>query len=167
LEAQTRKQFYEVSRLAEQECKKEVPVATTPDWWQTRIGGDRPQAVVYYREWDGTKYGSYTHHVSIPHYSKPKGFKPSLPSMSKGKHQGTLVLRDNSKIIVCCASRQEAGRVISSLRSFTGDYARGAKAKYGEYGDDELKKVKTRPIRLDYYSTGQKNSTPDWSVSLV
>jgi hypothetical protein len=53
------------------------------------------------------------------------------------------------------------------MRAFLGDYTRGAKARYGEYGEEELRKVKTRPIRLDYYSTGQKNAIPDWSVSLI
>jgi hypothetical protein len=154
------------AQLALKGCGCDSAIATLPDWWTTRIGADRPQAVVYYREWDGNKFGKYTHSLSIPHYSKPKGYKPNLPQIKKGGYSAVLKLKDNSQIVVNCESITEAKRVINSLRPLVGTFAKGSRVKYGEYGDGSLKKVTTKAVRLDFYSKGQENSTPDWSVNL-
>ena len=157
--------FEEIADTAGLSCSINV-VATFPDSWAGKVPDDRPQAVVYYREWNGSKFGDYKCHVSIPHYSKPKGFKPSLPTIKKGSFFGILKLKDNSQIYVNCESTNEAKRVVTSLRQFTGVQGKGAKAKYGEYGDGDLKKVTVKPVRLDFYSKGTANATPDWSVYL-
>lgn len=155
------------AQLALKGCQSNMAVATIPDWWQTRIGADRPQAVVYFREWNGKKFGDYTHQVSIPHYSKPKNYKPQFPIMKKGDNNGIMVLKDNSKIVVNCVSKNEAKKMLDFLKSLVGvAYAKKVFTKFGAYQDGSLKKVETKAVRLDFYSKGQEFSAPDWSVDL-
>jgi hypothetical protein len=154
------------AQLALKGCSSSSNVVTFPDSWAGKITDDRPQAVVYYREWNGSKFGDYKHHVSIPHYSKPKGYKPSLPTIKKGSFFGILTFKDNSKIHVNCESINEAKRVVNALKQLSGIKGKGAQGTYGEIGDRELKKVTTKPVRLDFYSKGRENSIPDWSVDL-
>jgi hypothetical protein len=160
------KMFESVANTEALQCKSCDAVVTFPDSWAGKVPDERPQAVVYYREWNGSKFGAYTHSVHIPHYSKPKGFKPSLPIIKKGEFFGILKFRDNSQIYVNCESITEAKRVISALRQFSGIAAKGARGKYGEYGDGDLKRVTTKAVRLDFYSKGRSQGFVDWSVEL-
>ena len=156
------------AQLALKGCQSDKAVATLPDWWQTRIGADRPQAVVYFREWDGKKFGSYTHQVSIPHYSKPKTYKPQFPIMKKGDENGIMVLSDNSKIVVNCVSKNEAKKMLDFFKRLVSvTYAKKVFTKFGTYGEGGLKKVETKAVRLDFYSRGQEFAAPDWSVDLL
>lgn len=154
------------AQLALKGCTSSSNVVTFPDSWAGKVDGDRPVAVIYYREWNGSKFGDYKHSVSIPWYSKPKGYKPSLPIIKKGSFFGILKFKDNSQIYVNCESINEAKRIISALKPLSGTKAQGAKAKYGEYGDGSLKRVQTKGVRLDFYSKGRANAIPDWSVDL-
>lgn len=165
-ETATQKLFESVANTEGLQCKMGVTSVTFPDSWAGKVPDERPQAMVYYREWNGSKWGNYAHSVSIPHYSKPKGFKPSLPIIKKGSFFGILKFKDNSQIIVNCESITEAKRVINALKQFSGIQAKGARAKFGEYGDGDLKRVTTKAVRLDFYSKGRANALPDWSVDL-
>lgn len=165
-ETATAKLFESVANTEGLQCSMGATSVTFPDSWAGKVPDDRPQAVVYYREWNGSKFGLYKHSVSIPHYSKPKGFKPTLPIIKKGSSFGILKFKDNSQIIVNCESITEAKRVINALKQFSGIQAKGARAKFGEYGDGDLKRVTTKAVRLDFYSKGRANALPDWSVDL-
>jgi len=153
------------AQLALKGCSSSSNVSTFPDSWASRIPDERPQAAIYYREWSNGKWGKYTCSVHIPYYSKPKGFKPTLPTIKKGGYFGILKLKDNSQIYVNCESIQECKRVISMLKGFTGTEGKGAKAKYGEFGDGDLKKVTVKAVRLDFYPKG-KSEGVGWSVDL-
>ncbi|WP_055074408.1 hypothetical protein [Pseudanabaena sp. 'Roaring Creek'] len=138
-----------------------------PDWWQTRLNSDRPQLAILYREWDGRKFGTYYHTQHIPHYSKPKNYKPKFPDIKKGGIQATLTLNDNSKIIVNCATNTEAKRVINAYKTFVdGKFLKGVKNPKLAERPDELKKVTTRAVRAEFYSKGQLDLKPDWSIDL-
>jgi hypothetical protein len=156
--------FEEIADTAGLSCSINV-TATLPDSWMSKIPDERPQAAVYYREWNNGKWGDYTCSVHIPYYSKPKGFKPSLPIIKKGGHFGILKLKDNSQIYVNCESPQEAKRVIAELRKFTGVEGKGARPRFGEYGDGDIKKVTVKAVRLDYYPKGKAGGV-GWSVQL-
>ncbi len=138
---------------------------TIPDWWQTRIGSDRPVLSILYRENNGGRWGDYYHTVNIPHYAYPQGYKPTLPIISKGKYQATAILKDNSKIIINGSSMAEARKAINQLVQLTGQYASDATITISER-KDELKKVRTKAVRGSFFSTGYQNSNPDWTIEL-
>lgn len=156
------------AQLALKGCGCDSAIASFPDWWDTRINSDRPQLAILYREWDGRKFGAYYHTQHIPHYNKPKSYKPKFPDIKKGDMMGLLTLNDNSKIIVNGATNTETKRVISAYKAFIdGKFLKGVKNPRIVERPDELKKVTTRAIRAEFYSKGQLNLKPDWSLELT
>ena len=152
------------------QCKENDCVAAVPDWWQVRLGTDRPQLLVQYARkfsdgtWDKSKYV-----VSIPHWSKSKDLTTidDFPTYQKGQYQGTTIFSDNSKLIVNCVSSAEAQRVtdkllltiptIKKLNSvYTTTFRRGV----------ALAEITVYPRLIKYFSKGQQNMTPDWTKKL-
>ena len=161
-------EFSKSAQLAIKGCECDgTAIAIFPDWWQTKLNADRPQLAILYREWDGRKFGAYYHTQHIPHYNKPKSYKPTFPDIKKGNIMGMLTLTDNSKIIINGASNAEVKKVINAFKTFVdGKFKKGIKEpKLGER-PDEIKKVTTRAIRAEFYSKGQLDTKPDWSIEL-
>jgi hypothetical protein len=149
-----------------------VAVASVPEWWAVRPGADRPQlAVIFANVLSTGKLGRSYWTLHIPHYNKPKGFKPSIPTYMKGDWQGTLVLTDNSKMVVNCESKQECMKVLNKLKilvpfELRSKNGKAIKPKILEYPNKTFKGVRVVPIRADFYSKGKENAAPDWSVRL-
>jgi hypothetical protein len=153
------------------------PVAS-PEWWEVRVGSGRPQAVVNFREIaPGTqcqgvkkKYGTGSWSMTIPHYNRPKGFKPQIPDYQKGDFEGVLTLNDNSKLVVNCISAAECKRVINALKAYIDPQMLPAKGglKVGER-NGVYKKVRVTATRLKFYHAGQQNFDPkkDFVVRFV
>ncbi len=172
-EADNYKLLYErIAQLEGLQCSPSNAIASVPEWWQIRAESQRPQLVVLFAEVLSTgKLTTSRWSLTIPHYARPKGFKPSIPSYEKGNWEGILVLTDNSKIIVNASSASECKRVINRLKilipnNYRSVDGKAIKAKVGERTGTGLKKAKVIPIRADFYSSGAKSLTPDFTINL-
>jgi hypothetical protein len=144
--------------------------STIPEWWAVRPGANRPQFVILFAEIYGSgKLGKSRWQLTIPHYNRPKGAKPSIPRYNKGDWMGTLTLSDNSKIRVNAASSSECKRVLNKLKilipaEYRLSRGKAIKPTIMERADGGLKNCTVVPIRGDYYKFGQQQGLPDWSV---
>jgi hypothetical protein len=142
-----------------------VPVAAAPDWWQVRLGANRPQIVCIFRRQNTRTY----HSLSIPH---PKiTTKPTtqlIPSYQKGNIQGMLILSDNSKFIVNCNSETEANRICNIAASLISDEFLSIPFKIwiSERKGEPVSEDLMTPTTIMYYPTGQKNSNPEWYFAI-
>jgi hypothetical protein len=152
------------AKLLKAQCELE-PVAATPDWWQVRLGSDRPQIVCVFRKGATRTY----HSLSIPH---PKSVElPTeaiLPAYQKGNWQGMIVLRDNSKFIVNCISAGEAERICAIAASkIIGSYLPNPyKVWITERKGEPVGESQMKPSSILYFSQGQKNLKPDWRFAI-
>lgn len=172
-EADTYKLLYErIAKLEALQCEQNNAIAAVPEWWQIRPEAQRSQLVVLFAEVKSTgKLGDSRWTLAIPHYNRGKGFKPKIPDYNKGSWEGILVLKDNSKIIVNAKDRTECTRVINALKiNVPVEYrvvnGKAIKAKIGERVNSDLKECRVTAIRADFFSTGQRNLKPDWSIDL-
>lgn len=145
----------------------EPPIAVIPEWWQVRIGADRPQLVCLFGEKNRNgKIGRTRWPLTIPHYIGPQ--KPQLPAYTKGQWEGILTLRDNSKLIVNAVSKSEAERVISALQKYINpQMLQGSESKIGIRKGKKLKQVLVFPTSVRFFKTGQKNTVPTWTTKLL
>ena len=143
-------------------------VAAIPDWWQLRLGSNRPQLLVLYARkfgdgtWDKAKYV-----LSIPHWSKPKVLTKieDFPVYDKGDFQGTRVFADNSKLIVNAVSASEALRVLDKIcESLSPAIVNESDTSVADRRGNALRKIKVFPRMARYFASGQKNLEPTWSV---
>ena len=152
------------SRLAEIEalqCKDSECFAVVPEWWQVRIGSDRSQAVVLVREIlnDG-KLGSCWS-MSIPHYNKPKTFKPVFPDYFKGDRELIYTFKDNSKFIMNGQNDSECLKVWNYVKTLVNQsMLTGKNPRYGDRSG-EYKKCKVKAVRLKFFAQGQKGLSPN------
>lgn len=145
----------------------EPPIAAIPEWWPLRIGAERPQLVVFFAEKrPNGKLGRTRWPITIPHYNS-RNTRPNLPTYRKGQWQGMLTLKDNSKLIVNAISQQEAERVINAIKPLIApNYLIGAELKVGIRKGKVLKNCVVKPTSARYFSSGQKNTVPDWAIDL-
>lgn len=139
-------------------------IASIPEYWQTRIGADRPQLIVQYGQLfsDGT-IGPSKYQVSIPHYSGAAGSVPALTNYTKGQWMGIQTLSDNSKIIVNAVSISEADFVLDQMLGYVdGAFTGNTKRTHSYRKGEELSQIEVTPVWVKYHSEGQKNSQPDW-----
>jgi len=142
-------------------------VAVIPDWWQVRLGANRPQLLILYARkfsdgtWDKPKYV-----LSVPHWNKSKDATvlADFPEYEKGDFQGTRVLPDNSKLIVNALSRDEALRVIAKLSaSIPTEMIEFAQTSVADRRGAPLRQIKVFPRIARYFVSGQKDLKPTWS----
>lgn len=169
LEADTYKLLYErIAKLEALQCEQSDDcVAAVPEWWQVRVG-QRPQLVVLYAEVqkDG-KLGNSRWAMTIPHYSKKNTYKPSFPTYNKGDFEGMLRLADNSNIIVNASTAAECKRVLNALKQFLPQpMLKGSTMKVGQRFGMDFKKVKVTAVSAKFFSNGQHNAKPDWTINL-
>jgi hypothetical protein len=158
--ANLRNEFDNMLALAAQGCASE-PVSAIPDWWQVRIGADRPQIVVAFRKADSTTY----HQISIPHpESTVKWAENLMGDYRKGPWSGILTLKDNSKFIINCETKAEAQRMVNIAKSlirpdmiFSPSVEQFTERKGHAVGVAQM-----RGRQAYYFSTGQKSAKPDW-----
>ena len=103
--------------------------------------------------------------------STPASSGSSTGTYEKGSWEGILVLKDNSKIIVNAKDRSECAKVINALKinvpvEYRTVKGKPAKAKIGERINSDLKQCKVTAIRASFFSTGQRDMKPDWSIDL-
>ena len=174
-EADAYKLLYErIFELESHQCNDANAVASMPEWWKPRRGSDIPQlAIIFAEQFKTGKLGDGRWTLHIPHYSKPRGFKPSVPGYSKGNFQGILKLNstDGTKIVVNAATDSECKRMINKLKilipvNFRVKNGKAIKPRVTQDPDGGLKECQVIPIRGDFYSKGQLNSKPDWSIDL-
>jgi hypothetical protein len=146
------------------------PIAAIPEWWPIRLGAGRPQLVVLYARkfndgtWDRAKYA-----VSIPHWSKSKDETKEIefPIYDKGDYQGTRVFADNSKLIVNCIDEQECEWVLDDLTAHLPlEISDLAQTSIANRKGSPLRKIKVFPRRAKFFSTGQRDTYPDWSIKI-
>ena len=146
----------------------EPSIAAIPDWWQIRLGANRPQLLILYARkfndgtWDKPKYV-----LSIPHWNKSKieTVFSDFPTYDKGDFQGTRVLPDNSKLIVNALTSDEARRVIAKLSAgIPADMIEFAQTSIADRRGAPLRKITVYPRIVRYFATGQKDLAPTWSI---
>lgn len=146
------------------------PIAAIPEWWPIRLGANRPQLVVLYARkfndgtWDRSKYA-----ISIPHWTKTKEQTKliTFPTYDKGDYQGTRVFSDNSKLIVNCLDEQECQFVLDDITAhLPSEIASLAQTSIANRKGDPLRKITVYPRRAKYFSTGQRDTYPDWSIKI-
>jgi len=154
------------------ECEpKNDPIAVVPDWWQVRLGADRPQLMVTYAAkfadgtWDKAKYV-----ISIPHWKKSEAMTEpeDFPIYQKGQYQGVMVLTDNSKIIVNAFSPEGALMSIDKIALGVQPlFLSGAVTKVASRRGRTLSSVIIYPRSARYFATGQLDLTPNWVKRFV
>lgn len=145
-----------------------VPVAAVPEHWQVKVGADRPQLAILLQEvgTDGKLGGSYWS-MSVPHYAGPQDLPLEL-EYQKGKYYAVATLKDNSKIVCNAVSTEEAKRVVQQLAELVNPslVPTPLDIQAGERNGKSFSSKTARAVRLQYYSTGQKNMIPDWEHDL-
>ena len=149
------------------QCKECTAIAAVPEWWQVRLEGQRPQLVLQFAELrdDGSK-GSPKYAFTIPHYigNKEPEISP-VSSYQKGSTEGILTLKDNSKVIVNAISKDACLRVIAESKLVIDPVMlEGSFIKVGDRRGQALSEINVVPRMCKYFSTGLKNTTPEWSA---
>lgn len=162
------KKFTDSANLAKIGCEDGCAIAAIPEWWQVRIGADRPQLVVLFGEsLANGKTGRSRYPLTIPHYVKPESFSPTLPSYVKGQWEGILTLKDNSKVIVNAVSEAVAENIINSVKLLINPaMLDGSFIKIGQRKGQILKQILVKPCTAKFFATGQKDTNPDWTKTL-
>jgi hypothetical protein len=154
--------------LATKGCGYESVIAF-PEWWAVRKGADTPQAVILLREIkkDG-KWGRRFFALHIPHYNKGKDFKPKFPDLEKGSNFGELTLKGNSKVRVYAKTQVGANAFIDYCKTVI-DPLQLDKSflSLGQRKGQSLAELKTRAVRLTYFSKGREDTKPDFCIDLV
>lgn len=142
------------------ECNGES-VASIPDWWQVRLGADRPQVIMIYRVMGTPNY----YQLAIPH---PKTMDepavPPLPNYRKGSYQGQMILTDNSKFTVNAATEAEAQRMIDAAASYITPSMLGNPRRIyiAQRKGVAVKEESMTVIRAEGFPNGQRNTVPAW-----
>lgn len=158
--------------LESQQCGDVKAIATVPEWWQMRRGSNVPQLVIVFAEiFSSGKLGGSRWSLAIPHYNRPKGARPAISAYNKGNWFGSLKLTDGSKLGVNAASATECKKVLNRLKihipvEFRTMKGKALKPRIVEDPSADFKECKVTPIRADYYSKGQANMKPDWTINL-
>jgi hypothetical protein len=150
--------------MLKSQCELE-PVVAAPDWWQVRIGANRPQIVCVFRKSNSRTY----HSLAIPHPAEVEiPTEAILPAYAKGNFQGMIVLTDNSKFIVNCSSAAEAERICNIAASkIIGSYLPTPyKVWITERKGEPVGESQMFPTSIYYYSQGQKDLKPDWRFAI-
>ena len=144
------------------------PVTSLPLSWQIRNEGDRPQLVIQCaQKLENGKYDSAKYPISVPHWKGKATDKVKLPVYTKGNYEGILTLKDNSKVTINAANHAECTKILNAIKPWIAkDMLEGSRFKGGKI-NVEIKNTKVRPMYGRYFSTGQKNTKPDWRIDFV
>jgi hypothetical protein len=155
-----RREFDDVLAATALACGKDA-IAAIPDWWQVRIGADRPQIVVAFRKADSRTY----HQIALPHPTNAaKWTENLLGSYQKGPWSGILTLKDNSKFIINCETKAEATRMVAKAKALIRpdmQFSPSAE-QYTERKGNAVGVATMRGRQAYYFPTGQRDSKPEW-----
>jgi hypothetical protein len=143
-------------------------VAVVPEWWQVRPG-QRSQLVIQFAGLNSN--GSENRNrwsLIVPHYRYGESQPISLPIYEKGRFFASLTLDDNSKIWVNAKTQSKAVDYVRRLSLLVKPAMLTSPLDIhsGERRGTALIEMRTRAVRASFFSTGQKNMTPDWVKSL-
>ena len=164
--------YSRIFALESEQCGDVKAIASVPEWWQARRGADIPQlAIIFAEQFSSGKLGDSRWTLCIPHYNRAKGSRPAIPAYNKGNWFGTLKLTDGSKLGVNAATSTECKRVLNRLKihipvEFRTKKGKAIRPRIVEDPTADLKQCKVTPVRADFYSKGQTNMKPDWSINL-
>ena len=136
-------------------------VVASPDWWQVRIQGDRPQIALIFRLMGTRAY----HRITIPHpLNTNKPTNPPIPTYKKGNWQGEIVCVDNSKFLVNCESKAEAERVVNIALSLIDPVWVGSTPRlyFAERKGVTVSQGNMKATSVLYFPNGQKDLMPEW-----
>jgi len=143
-------------------------VAVVPEWWQIRPG-QRSQLVIQFAglNADG-KENRNRWSLVVPHYRYGQSQPINLPIYEKGRFFACLTLDDNSKIWVNAKTQAAAISYVRRLSLLVKPAMLPSPLDIhsGERRGTALVEMRTRAVRASYFSTGQKNMSPDWVKSL-
>ena len=140
-------------------------IAAVPEWWQVRLGADRPQLVIQFGQDLGNgKIDDPKYPLSIPHVNiSAVGNRSPIAPYTKGQWEAILTLADNSKVIVNAASAAEAESVINQAKLIINESAlSGSFIKIGQRKGQALSIIRVAAKIAKYFPTGQKNMKPSW-----
>lgn len=132
-----------------------------PAQFQTRVLPEIPQLAIIFRPVQESRSGNYTLH--IPHYNGNR--IPRVSQHTKGNWWAKFTCQDKASIMVYGSSKTEAIRVATELNRYVELKYKSSqiKASAGFMEHKPNKKIKVKPVRADFYSTGKQNRiTPDW-----
>jgi len=154
-----------LEKIGQESCCKAIAI---PEWWQMRVGAERPQFVIQFGkiESSGTM-GSSRWSLTIPHYRHPEGYRPNIPQYTRGQYFAAYTCKDNSKLVVHCKDRAEMNRVLPMFVACIKDDQRPSTpiVHYGERTGQALTVATVKPTVGHYYATGQKDIKPNWSIN--
>lgn len=162
-EEQVRSEFLQLAEIHKHQCSN-PSIAAVPEWWQVRLGAERPQLILQFAEdlGDG-KFGAPKYALSIPHYTLGIPSDAPIGSYQKGSWEGILTLSDNSKIIVNCITHSEAERVLNLIQPLVDtDKLEGSFIKIGERKGQPLSEILVSPRIAKFFPTGQQDMKPAW-----
>jgi len=137
-----------------------------PEQWTVKTGSYRPQMAVQFAEVlpDG-KLGRSRWTLVIPHYNR--GQAPlSLPDYTKGSFMGTLILTDNSKVVVNGANKAEVDKMLDAIYPMiSGTFKTVPKViQYGERSGQKLSNKVVRATIAQYYAAGIRDASPEFEI---
>lgn len=143
---------------AQVKCPPET-TAAVPMVWETKVQ-EHPQLIVL---WGPIKGGSSRWSMHIPHPKKSIGqtYSFNFPVYTKGPVRGTLVLSDNSRVVVNASSEAECKKILSYARSLI-------EPSYLETSRQVFTKGSTgmavKPVKAVYLKAfaGHRNQAPLW-----
>lgn len=141
-------------------------VVTQPDWWQVRIGANRPQIVVAYRVANTRAY----HQISLPHPKNVSRWTENLlGNYEKGSWEGCLLLSDNSRFTINCSTEAEAKRMLAKARTLINPafFNETSQDRLAIRGGNAILPGSMIAVKAQYFSTGQRSTKADWTVKLA
>ncbi|NET72520.1 MAG: hypothetical protein F6K62_16805 [Sphaerospermopsis sp. SIO1G2] len=155
-------------RLAEIEAIKCKPaVAVVPEWWQVRLEGGVPQFIIAFGEVDSAsgKCNHAKYSMTIPHFKNVKPLTCPVPRYKKGNYELIAYFSDNSKIIINAVSEHECERIYFGVLPYIEDeWRNNLKYKVGKRVSYPFKEVWVCPRFGRFFSLGNRELNPDWSV---
>ena len=134
-------------------------IASVPESWNLKAESQRKQLAIIFRATEkNNRSGNYTLH--IPHYTGNRITK--ISNYTKGNYWAQLTLTDNSHIQVNARTEAEAVRMIKQLEKYVQRKYLTNCLRTGRYKNNPFKEILVKPVRADYYPTGNKNIQPQW-----
>lgn len=133
-------------------------IASVPDRWNIKKLKGTPQLVIIYRKVKKSRSGNYE--LVIPHYDGTRN--PQAINYKKGNRMGILTLKDNSTFVVNAASDAEAEKVYKHYKRYINTKYLTNDFKITQRRGKAIDRDEYKPIRADYYPTGDEEDYPKW-----
>jgi hypothetical protein len=157
--------FTRIAEIEGKQCREAV--AVIPEWWQVRLEGGVPQLVLAWGEVDASS-GKCLHSkyaMTIPHFINIRPESCPFPRYRKGNYELIAYFKDNSKLIINAFTEHECERVYNSILPWIDqEYASSVRYKVGKRVSYQFKEVWVCPKFGKYFSQGNRDTNPDWTV---